>query len=186
MKKNNSSASIFLAIVLTIGAIIVSWKLIAPAYATNVKKLNVLDQEIMNASSKKESLDNTKSQLASIDATYNAMSVAVPDNTDEPNLITELEAIALKNGIVLPSISISSDVGSDSSDAITVGIPISISLNVEGSFDTLNNFIGSLEKSVKFMNIQSLNYASAGSGEKMALSIMIQAYSRPSTTSTTE
>ncbi len=173
MKKNNSSTLSLLAIILTIGAVIISWRLISPSYAANVKKLSDLDQEISNVSSKIESLDITKNDLSLIDSTLKSIMVAVPDNTDEPNLITELEAIALKNNIILPSISISKG---QSADLDISGQTISIALNVTGTFGELNGFIEALEKSIKFMNIKSLNYTLADEG-KMALSLNIEAYS---------
>lgn len=185
MKNNDSSALNLLAVILTIGLLVVSWKLISPSYAANTQKLKTLDVEVANAQSKLQSLDKTRSDLSSIDSAYNIISVAVPDGTDEPNLITELEAIAVKNGIALPTISISSDsagaasvtAGAEASTLPTVGTPISISLSVAGSFDQLNEFITTLEKSVKFFNIQDMNYAFSEEGG-LSLSLNIRAYSR--------
>jgi Tfp pilus assembly protein PilO len=185
MKNNDSSALNLLAVILTIGLLVVSWKLISPSYAANTQKLKTLDVEVANAQSKLQSLDKTRSDLSSIDSAYNIISVAVPDGTDEPNLITELEAIAVKNGIALPTISISSDsagaasvtTGAEASTLPTVGTPISISLSVAGSFDQLNDFITTLEKSVKFFNIQDMNYAFSEEGG-LSLSLNIRAYSR--------
>lgn len=183
MKKNNLSSLNVVAILLTVLLLILSWKLIAPSYSSNSKALKSLETEITNAQAKLDSLDKTRNDLSSIESTYDMISVAVPDGSDEPNLITELEAIAIKSGIVLPSISISSNnlenanYGSEGTVSIESGIPIDISLSVTGNFDQLNEFVSALEKSVKFLNITDLNYAFFEESG-LSLSLNIKAYSR--------
>lgn len=180
MKSNNTTSLNIIAILFIAILLIISWKLILPSYAANSDKLQTLDMEITNAQAKLDSLDEVRNDLSSIDATFEKISVAIPDGADEPNLITELEAIAVKNGIVLPSVSITEESASDSNydeDASQAqyGVPISISFSVTGSFDSLNQFIVDLEKSIKFLNITDLNYAYSEDGN-ISLSLVIEAY----------
>lgn len=186
MKNNSSSQLNLLAVLLTVGMVIISWQIISPSYHANTQKINALDSEITNAQAKLDSLDEARKGLSSIDSAYNIISVAVPDNTDEPNLITELEAIATKHNIVLPSISISAGSSANSEETvIQAGSPITISISVSGKFDQLNDFITDLEKSVKFFNIKNMNYAYGEDGI-LSLSLSIQAHSRSTNTALLE
>ncbi len=156
-----------------------------PSYAANSEKLQILDMEITNAQAKLDSLDKVRNDLSSIDSTFEKISVAIPEGADEPNLITELEAIAVKNGIVLPSVSVSTE-SADNGDyeegeSQAYGVPISISFSVNGSFDNLNQFVADLEKSIKFLNITDLNYAYAEDGS-ISLSLVISAYGQSNQT----
>jgi len=186
MKKNNSSSLNILAVVLTLGLVIIAWKLISPSYASNSQSLKSLENEITNAQAKLDSLDKTRNDLSTIESTYNIISVAIPEDNDEPNLITELEAIAVKNSLTIPSISISGEseeTAAYEDDGLSsynqTGTPISINMSVSGTFEQLNEFIGALEKSVKFMNITDLNFAYSEDGG-LSLSISIEAYKRSS------
>jgi len=186
--KNASSSTMYntLAVFLTIMILVLVWKLILPSYSANKSKAANLETETLAAQNKKDSLDKAKIDLADVDAAYQAITVSISNGSDEPGLISELEAIALKNGIVLPSISISSTDaanaqatatdGSSLSEALDAS-PITISLSVSGNFDQLNGLIAALEKSVKFMNIKSTNFSLADDGS-LALSLQIEAYSR--------
>lgn len=183
---NNSTTYNTLAVILTIMVLVLIWKLILPSYSANKSKAANLETETLAAQNKKDSLDKAKTDLTDVDAAYQAITVSISNGSDEPGLISELEAIALKNGIVLPSISISSaDAanaqataadGSSLSEALDAS-PITISLSVSGNFDQLNGLIAALEKSVKFMNIKSTNFSLADDGS-LALSLQIEAYSR--------
>lgn len=189
MKKSNAAATNLIAVIFTVIIVLVAWKLIIPSYVSNSAKLKSLDSEISAAQIKLDSLDTARSDMSSLQKAYDSISVAVPDDSDEPNLITELEAIALGNGIVLPTISISTSDASGSSATIdpsavdtvsntTTAVPISISISVNGTYDQLTAFITALEKSVKFMNIKSMNFANDPENG-LSLSLQLESYSVP-------
>lgn len=194
MKKSDNIAIMnTIAVFLTVMVVIIVWKLILPSYVDNKKQYSNLDTEIIAAENKKASLDKVKTDLSQIDSAYKAITVSISDGSDEPNLISELEAIALKNGLALPSISISADSASSAtpveSDGTTIAealpaTPVNISISVSGTFDQLNGLISSLEKSVKFMNIKAANFSQGE--DNIALSLQIEAYSRTSTSSAGE
>ena len=187
MKKNDNSTVLnSVAVILTILVLVVTWKLILPNYVSNRAETLSLENQIINAQAKIDALDQTSSELSGMDNVYKAITVAVSDDADEANLISELEAIALKNSIVLPAISISrvdpNTTSVQTADSTVLAVPtsaspITISINVNGSFEQLNGLVSALEKSVKFMNIKSLNY-SAGEGSTLSLALQIEAYSR--------
>ncbi len=184
-KQNNAILYGVLAIFLTVGVLIVTWKLIMVNYATNKALSSQLDQEINAARAKKDSLDQTKIDLESMQSYFNQISVSIAKDSDEPNIISELEAIALKNSLVIPSISISgvNEVSAASAaeeagtTAISAGSTVSVSVSVTGKFEQLMSFIGSLEKSVKFMNIKALSFTEDEDG-LLTLSCEIEAYTR--------
>ncbi len=189
MKKSNAAATNLIAVIFTIIIVLVAWKLIIPSYVSNSAKLKSLDSEISAAQTKLDSLDTARSDMSSLQKAYDSISVAVPNNNDEPNLITELEAIALSNGIVLPTISISASdaAGSgatadsavvDTVSGTTTAVSISISISVNGTYDQLTAFIAALEKSVKFMNIKSMNFAD-DPDNGLSLSLQLESYSVP-------
>jgi len=181
-KTNNSAAANILAILFTIVMFLLVWKVILPGYSTNKANMARLDQEIAQAQAKKASLDQAKLDLGSIDAAYKAITVSVSDEPDEANIIAEMEAIALKNGIQIPSMTLSivdataaatPEVGA----VVTPGTPVKITLSIPGTFEKLNGFVSALEKSVKFMNIKSMTYSIDDEGV-LSLSLEIEAYSR--------
>jgi Tfp pilus assembly protein PilO len=110
--------------------------------------------------------------------------VAVPGDKDSPNLITELEAMALKYKIIIPAIQIAD--GSKAAASATSATEsasanaVSVSIAINGSFENLNAFVASIEKDIRFMNIKSLSITSNEEDpNKMSLTLQIEAYKRP-------
>lgn len=183
-RQNSSAAYSLMAVMFTVLLLIVSWKLILPGYAANKIKISQLETEINQANSKKEQLDQAKSNLTSANTAYQALTVSVAEDADEPNLISELEQIAVKNGLALPNINISpagSETGVDeegnAQESETTGAVYAIGINVSGTYDQLGAFITSLEKSIKFMNIKALTYTD-NEGDQISLSLTLHAYAR--------
>ncbi len=184
MNKVSTSNSVFIPVLLTVACFLLSWYMVLPDYYEARSELDVLEDEVLAARAKYSSLETTKTDLASMADVMDLIYVSVSKNTDEPNLITELEAISLKHELVIPSISISDpSAGAEesgtyySSDGTDEGYgAVQVSFSVAGDFAKLNEFISSLEKSLKFMNIKSLSY-SAGEGDDLIyLSIQLETY----------
>ena len=106
MKASKTATSNTIAVLLTIGILVLAWKMVLPGYFSHKANLDTLTEEIDAAKIKLESIEKAKVELISIKPISDQLLVAVPKGADEPDLISELEAIAIKNGIVLPSISI--------------------------------------------------------------------------------
>lgn len=158
-QKNNKMLSNALAVILTVVVFLVVWKVLLPSYSDNKTKQSKLSSEVSDAQAEILSIENAKSDLSSITNTINQLLVAIPSDRDEPNLISELEAIAAKNTLVLPSIDISKDsggTGETASAVVTTGIPLSVSFSVTGPFANIGTFTESLEKSIKYMKIKSI------------------------------
>lgn len=183
-KRSNSALYGIIAFLIIAGSFGYSWKVIVPQYQENQSSLDQADNETRAAKLKLESLKTAKTSLDQLGDIVNQMFIAIPEDKDTPNLITELEAVAAKQNIVLPSIQISDSL-SGSATAIANGEvsssnAISVSLSVEGSFQDLHNFIAALEKDIRFMNITSVSLTKASETGNMSLSIELEVYQRSS------
>lgn len=168
-----------IAVILTIIVFLIVWKLMLPTYADNKSTETKVSSELSDAQSEITSIEAAKSDLSSITTTVNQLLVAIPSDKDEPNLISELEAIGAKNSLVLPSIDISSDKSSsaDSVQPVLAGSAIAINFTVVGPFANVGTFTDSLEKSIKFMHIKSITMTSADANNVTA-SYSVETYSR--------
>lgn len=106
MKISGPTTSNTIAVILTIAVLVLAWKMVLPAYYSHKSNLDSLSQEVDAAKTKLDSIEKSKSELNAIKPITDQLLVAVPKGPDEPDLISELEAIAIKNNIVLPSITI--------------------------------------------------------------------------------
>jgi Tfp pilus assembly protein PilO len=173
--KEKSQQTIYLNIlvaVLTAVVLITAWKVVAPSYSSEKSRKIELENEVALARQRLEWLDSSKAELAANKELLNQLFVAVPEDSDAPNLISELEAIAIKNSLVIPSIGIQDNSQESLETGLSISNTVTISLSVTGNFENINAFINSLEKSVKFMNIQSLTYSnSEESGTSISLEV---------------
>ena len=181
MKKSNSKfLSNSIAIILTLTIFLISWKFILPSYSSNRAKSTALTSEVSEAQEKIASIDSAKADLSGISDTINQLLVAIPSDKDIPNLISELEAIAAKNSLIIPAIDTSGQTAAAATETsleISSGTPVNISFSVAGPVDNIFAFTGSLEKSIKFMNIKAITMTSEN-GTDVSASYNIEAYSR--------
>jgi Tfp pilus assembly protein PilO len=169
--------------VLTAVVLITTWKVVAPGYAQEKSRKLELENEIGLAKQRLDWLDASKTELLKNKDLLDQLFVAVPKDSDAPNLISELEAIAIKNSLVIPSIGISDGESAEGESATaSASNLLAITLSVNGNFENINNFLASLEKSVKYMNVTSLTYSnSVESGT--SISLEIEAYEQVSQSS---
>lgn len=182
MKKNNSYNSSLIPVLLTVACFLLAWYIILPNYYEAKSELNIMEEDVLAARAKYNSLEQTKSDLKSISDITDLLYISISPDADEQNLITELEAIAIKHELTIPSISISDPTAGNedeyfyTGDSGSISGAIQVSFSVAGDFTKLNEFIASLEKSVKFMNIKSLSYQSAESDSLIYLSVQLETY----------
>ena len=172
MQRSNSSFYVISMIVIfVLASFFYSWKVIIPEYQKNKTELKKLDQEIVSANAKLESLRVAKKDIDELGPIFDQLFVAMPKDKDEANVISEIEAIAFINNLVVPSIQIadsSSAKGSANVSAIT------ISFNVNGSFESIDKMTKALENDLKFMNIKSVSLSLSETG--LSASYQIEAY----------
>jgi len=185
MQKSNSGFYAAAAVILTLASLFYVWKFVLPEYQKTQGEIARVDNEISAGKIKLDSLQSTKVGLDNLGELVDRLFLAVPEDKDAPNLITELEAIAAKSKMYLPSIQISDGAISSASADTAVSTttqtnsalnPISISLSVSGNFDQLNQFLTDLEKDIRFTNVKSLTLSSGN--EAMSLSVQMEVYKR--------
>jgi Tfp pilus assembly protein PilO len=188
-KKSNSTFYGGVTVLIVICSFIYSWKFLVPKYNTQKAEIKVVEDELKMATNKLESIKTTKVTLESLKPITNQLFIAVPGDKDSPNLITELEALALKNKIVIPSIQIAegsiANSGGETATASSGANAVSISFAVSGSFENLNSLIVSIEKDIRFMNIKSFSFsANEKDSNQMSLTLQIEAYRRSASAAT--
>lgn len=99
---SKSTTANIAAALLTAIVIILAWKVVLPNYFSHKNNLIALESEVNSAKAKLESLDKASADIASVKYTADQIMVSVPKGQDEPNLISELEAIGIKSGVIIP------------------------------------------------------------------------------------
>lgn len=196
MKKKNNNGIIYAAVtvVLVVASFLYTWKSIIPKFSENKAKSAQLDIDISSASTKLDSLKKAQTTLTQLGDIPTQLSVSVPADKDMPNLITELEAVAAKYKIVLPTITVTDGGAASAASAATTAAPtttsstaagsiVDIGLSAPGSFENIQAFIADLEKDIRFMNIKSVSITSAKDEKGVnvtSVSLQIEAYKRRS------
>lgn len=169
MKKDNTYAHITLALLIIFLCFYLSWVLLIPQYKADKSTLAQVKSDVDLAKEKLDSLELAKVSIDELGDLVDKTLIAVPADSDKPNLLAELEALAAKHQIVLPTIQVS--------DPATGSNIVGVAFSVNGSFETISQLISSIEKDIRFMNIKSVSLsASAGA---MSASFQIETYRRP-------
>ncbi len=158
-------------VIVVLASFFYSWKVIIPEYQKNKLDLKKLEQEIVSANTKLESLRVAKKDIDDLGPIVNQLFVAMPKDKDEPNVISEIEAIAFVNNLIVPGIQLSEEGSSGGSNSVS---SITISFNVDGNFESINKMTKALEDDLKFMNIKNISLSSAENG--LSASYLIEAY----------
>lgn len=179
---NKEDRSLFLpavAFLIVIIALFVSWKILMPKIAENQAKIRAYDADIELAQLKTQSLSEANRKIASMSGLVNQLLIAIPEDVSSPDLIAEIEAIAAKNQVLLPSISPPSGDGQSSGASSDSS---SVTISISGGFTNIYSFISSLESSIRFLKITSLSIASSEAGSLNA-TITFDVFKRPGSSS---
>lgn len=176
MESSNNTIKNTVVVIVTAIIIVLCWKMLLPNYYASKNNLETVKTTLDQDKVKLASIQQAKADLDSIADVKEKIFVAIPKDDPTPDTISELEAIAIKNNIVLPTIDISQDADTSSGSFSQ----IKISTSVTGDFQQLSAFITSLEKSIKFMDINNINLGSSEDG-KFSLSLQLTAYTQAST-----
>lgn len=187
MKRSNSQFYGALAVMITIASFLFCWKFTLPSYRTSQQAIAQTEEETDQAKAKLESLKVAQKSIASLGDTVDNVLLSVPKDKDTPNLITELEALAAQYKLLLPSINISDASSAVAGNATALGTTnssdaVSVTFgSVESDFTNIHNFIASLEKDVRFMNIEETTITNNPETGKLSLSVKIKAFKSPDT-----
>ena len=179
MNKNNTNFFLaVLALVIAVAGIIICRQFLIPSISENLAKISAYNYDIAKVEEKLDSISTAEKSMTKLSDLVNNFLIAVPDSVDAPNLITEIETIAAQNQLALPSLAPPSGINA-TSDISVEGMEVSMS--VTGSFQNINNFISSLENSIRFLKISGLTITSSNDGS-LSASITCEVYKRPKST----
>lgn len=174
MRRNSNTYHLLLAIVVVIACFYYCSTKLAPKYREDRANLSLIQLELKAINNKKASLQNAKQSIDELGDIVDKMLVAVPQDKDAPNLIAELEAIAIKYQVQLPSVQILDSAAT--ADATGSDNVIPVAFTVHGSFSDIQQFVEAIEKDIRFMNIKTLTLSSIGNA--VSLNIQVDAYKR--------
>jgi Tfp pilus assembly protein PilO len=168
-KQNSSMLGYLIPIVIVIGCFWYASKTIVPAYTENASAISTIEAANKANQAKLTAYKSAKTSLDSAKSTIEDINVAIPEDKDVPNLISELEQMAKRYGTNLPSIQMS-DAG---------GSTVNISFAISGSIDGMQGFVKDVEADLKYFNIKSLTASSSPDG--MSMSLQVETYKRQTT-----
>jgi len=162
--------SIIVSFLFLMGAFIIYQNFIRPEIEViNVKRSTVSSKTAVFEGQQQavNQVQNLISQFQNIRSIQEAVSLAIPDKPDTTRALSQIEAIARSNGVIILSLDFK-DIGGKS---ITqqplvrkLGI-IEIKIGVAGSYQGLKNFVRSIETNVRVVNIKDMNIRIAGVGK---------------------
>ena len=162
-RDSNLNLSFIIAMISIFACFVISWRMILPQYQSNKASVTRLDEEVVAANDKLETLQATKKTLQSSRTLVNQVFAAVPADKDLANLMAELDAIAAKYSVTIPGVQVS-DSGSANSRASLSANRNSITFTADGSFVNITSFMSALESDVKIMRIKSVAISTTDSG----------------------
>jgi len=180
MRRSSNSYHLALAIIIIVGCFYYSYNRLIPRYQQHRSELALIQHEVKAIDEKMQSLQNSKQTIIDLGDVVDKMLVAVPSDKDAPNLITELEALAIKHRVYIPNISIVDP--SDNSATVEMSADsniVTVSFAANGSFSDLHQFIQSIEKDLRFMSIKNITVSSVG--DQVSMSIQLDTYKRAET-----
>jgi hypothetical protein len=104
---------------------------------------------------------------------------ALPSKYDFPALVTSLEKIFKDQGVQIESIGGTDDqiAQADSSSSTPQPVPVPFQFSVSGNYDEIKKVVTALERSIRPMQIQSMQLT--GNEKKMTLTVSAQTYYQP-------
>ena len=110
---------------------------------------------------------------------YNRVSKIVPLAADEGDLVVEFENLTDESGLLLKKINVQYAAGGEKKAIISKEKPpyeiASVSLAMDGSYNSLKSFLAKLENSLRVIDIKSLSF-NAGDVDSYEFNISAQAY----------
>lgn len=169
-KKGNENFQALCAVIVSIAAIIVAWQVALPTYSRNLTDQKKYTADLTASEKKLTSVSTNATKLSTTEAQnlVNELKIAIPEDKDMANLITEIEAIAASRGMFIPSPSITD--GADDT--------VSISFGISGSLAEIQKFMETIQSDLRFFNIKSISMSN--STDVINMSMSIEAYKRSS------
>lgn len=155
----NSKLLILLVIVL----LITGWRFgIAPLFEEiNTLQAMLDDQEKMVAQkqTERDKLQAYKEQLSSLTSEREKLKMILPQEPEKEKLLVEIDKLLAKAGVHTSNISISEQRQKDKEQDINVK-QLLIKLNIRDSYSSLKQFIMLVQRELRLMDIQDIQFSS--------------------------
>jgi len=176
--------NLLISLLLLIATIFVYSVLISPAY----REINQLRGDL---ASKNELLKNQKkivekvkellSRQQSLSVPKQAVSLVLPNSEKYPELINQISGLARAANLRLESINLSllpfQDSFSTGDENVPVVGVVQISVDLEGSYDSLKTFIQTIENNIRVMDLVKLTVSKRNQGgDNFLYNLVINAY----------
>lgn len=174
--------SIGAAFLLLIGALLVYQNLIRPLGEEIDKKRSEasakgsLFQKQSNAVQQAQDLINRSKNLGAIEDT---VSLAIPNTPSTTNALSQIEAIARLNNVILSGIDVKSIVPRKTIAATNLikdlGV-VEVNVNVSGAYPNTKAFLRSLETNVRVANVKEFNFRSPSASGIFTMNLVVEFY----------
>ena len=184
-KIDKANSTVFIAV--AIAAVVVmfsatSFKFLWSKMAYNSRVISAKAKARDDIKSNSTNLDTLSGQFSALDssATTNSKMIlhALPPIYDYPGLATFVESLAQQSGVSFPG-SVGQDISASAVNTATVSSPQEIPLNIEvnGSYDSIVQFIKNTEYSIRPILITNVEYT--GTSNQLKAVITATTYYQP-------
>jgi hypothetical protein len=167
-KKESNLLLPLVIIILSITSFLISNYILMPNINKNLAKISAYNKDIDAANAKLDSISVAEKSITQLSSMVNDLLIAVPVGVNSPDLITEIEIIANQSAVALPNLSPPESINLDTASSLSPGLVTN--LTAVGSFQNVNNFINSLEKSIRFSRINNLTMSANDSSVTATIS----------------
>ncbi|MDP1706487.1 MAG: type 4a pilus biogenesis protein PilO [bacterium] len=173
--------SIGAAFLLLIGALLVYQNLIRPLGEEIDKKRSEanakgsLFQKQSNAVQQAQDLIDRSKNLGAIEDT---VSLAIPNTPATTNALSQIEAIARLNNVILSGIDVKSIVPRKTTTVNLIkdlGV-VEVNVNISGAYPNLKAFLRSLETNVRVANVKEFNFRSSSGSGIFTMNLVVEFY----------
>ncbi|MCB9823042.1 type 4a pilus biogenesis protein PilO [Candidatus Nomurabacteria bacterium] len=183
ISKANSTVFVAVALAAVIAMFcIISIKFLWTRRGYNARVISAKSQARDQLETNNKNLDTLLEQFEALDksATTNSKTIlhALPPVYDYPALATYMESLAQQSGVTLPG-SVGQDISAGAVSSSIVSSPLEIPLNIEvnGSYDSVVQFIKNTEFSIRPIHITGIEYT--GTNDQIKAVITANTYYQP-------
>lgn len=183
ISKANSTVFVAVALAAVIAMFcIISIKFLWTRRGYNARVISAKSQARDQLETNNKNLDTLLEQFEALDksATTNSKTIlhALPPVYDYPALATYMESLAQQSGVTLPG-SVGQDISAGAVSSSIVSSPLEIPLNIEvnGSYDSVVQFIKNTEFSIRPIHITWIEYT--GTNDQIKAVITANTYYQP-------
>jgi Tfp pilus assembly protein PilO len=168
-----------LPVICIIAVIVLGLKFIQP----KLIETQALQQKKTEELTKKAAIERKLSRLVALDANKSdilaqlqAITIALPDQKEVPQLIIQLQKIAADSDVEIQGIQLTPGklVDEDTALAQKIGPQVDFNMSFKGSYEAVKTFLGKIYKTKRLINIDSIQInASTAQGEDNAINASV-------------